>query len=741
MKKYLILLLLLTGVLGQDVFGAEFSAATRRLHARLSDGLQKGLPAGSILTQRERERFLVRRMDDVLSVRALIRIEASSFSDAELEAIGVRLDRRCGDIASVTIPLSALTDLDAIPSILRVDIDTPVRKRLDRAGSDVRVDRVHDGTSWPFPRRGDGVIIGVIDDGFDYTHPVFRDQDGALRILSAWDQRSRSGPHPAGFSYGSEWKTADALLNQSHDSPDGDEYGTHGTHVASIACGRAADTGSRYQGMAPDAGLVLVSLGGGAASIFDAIEYIHAVADREGKPAVINMSLGSHTGPHDGTSILDRYFDRKAGPGKILVGSAGNEGNADLHLSHVFSGDTIGTAPGLYRENGTESGLIEIWGAPDIPVSVAAGLFDEATGQMVYQGGFTSSEIDRAFQSTYRLPSSGDEFRIDGGAVRRDSYNTRPNIQIEITNATEYTAVIAVTASEGTAHLWNTSEEPFSDLDFPGLFRQGDNLYSVGEVGGTAKRVISVGAYVTRIEYESIDGWTYRVGEEADLHKLATFSSRGPTVDGRVKPDIAAPGQVLIAAASSQSQGVLEEEIAEKLQNRWPLAAYGGTSMAAPVVTGIVALMLEADPSLGPSDILSVLKRTARRDAWTGVIPSGGSTLWGAGKIDALESVRDAVTSVADGPAILPDGFRLDQNAPNPFNPGTRITFFLPAASDIRLSLVDVTGREIGTLAEGRYESGTHTIHLRSAHLASGIYFYRLKSGSFRQTRKMMVIR
>ncbi len=724
----------------QMLFSAEFSASAKRLYGKLENGLQKGFSSETVLSTSDQKQFLIRQAYGVLSVRALIWV-SPSFSKDELDAIGVRLDRLDGEFGSVTIPLGALSALSKISSIRWVEIDMPLETRLDFAAADVRANLVRTGSGLSSPHRGEGVIVGVIDNGFDYTHPVFQDASGALRIATVWDQLSVSGLPPSGYSYGSEWKTSNQILNQKHDNPLLGAYKTHGTHVASIACGRAADQAGKYWGMASEARVIFVSLGGGASNIFDAIEYIFDFADAAGQPAVVNMSIGSHTGPHDGTSILDRYFDRSVGAGKILVGAAGNEGNDSLHIAHTFTGDTIGTAPVLQNDGNSESGLIEMWGAPNTSFSVSAGLFDKASGQMIYGGDFTSSNLDRSFQATYHIPGGG-TLKIDGGAVKKTAYNDRPNIQLELTNNTTYQAVIAVTASSGMVHLWNISDAPFRDLGHPEYFVKGDGEYSVGEVGGTSKSVISVGAYVTKTEYHSIDGFTYRTEDENQLDGLAAFSSHGPTVDGRVKPDITAPGEIVVAAASSESPEVTSNEIVEKIQNKWPLAAFGGTSMSSPMVAGIVALMLDANPSLTPAQILSIFKNTARQDAHTGTLPSGGSNLWGVGKVDALAAVQTVEPSdVVNSDQIFPKGFKLYQNTPNPFNPSTQISFYLPKVSDVRLSVIDLTGRAIATVTEGRFDPGDYTVVFDASSLASGVYFYRLQAGVFQQSRKLMVLK
>ena len=197
------------------------------------------------------------------------------------------------------------------------------------------------------PFRGKDVVIGIIDYGFQYDHITFFDAEtrSDLRIKRVWNQNATGDTPPVGFSGGREYKTQEEILAAKYDDST-DDIG-HGTHVAGIATG--AFTGNVYRGVAPEADVALVSYkmddsSSSNVSISNGIKYIYDYATSVNKPCVVNMSLGMHLGPHDGTSTFDVVCDQMQGEGKLLVGSAGNEGADKVHVEKTLAeGDSLKT--------------------------------------------------------------------------------------------------------------------------------------------------------------------------------------------------------------------------------------------------------------------------------------------------------------------------------------------------------------------------------------------------------------
>ena len=165
----------------------------------------------------------------------------------------------------------------------------------------------------------------------------------------------------------------------------------------------------------------------------------------------------------------------------------------------------------------------------------------------------------------------------------------------------------------------------------------GDNQNGISEPS-CADDVISVAAYAT--QYATASGSL--VGGA-----LASFSSKGPRYDGAMKPDIAAPGVGIASAISSFTDGNYTSVANTNFNNTtYRFAKFSGTSMASPMVAGVAALMLEANPYLSSAQVKEIMMQTARQDNYTGAIPNEGSPLWGAGKINAYAAVQLAVQTL-----------------------------------------------------------------------------------------------
>ncbi|MDO8945057.1 MAG: S8 family serine peptidase, partial [Desulfobacterales bacterium] len=247
-----------------------------------------------------------------------------------------------------------------LENVRRLESTREMHSELDLSLPETRADIVHTG---PPGRRGEGVIVGIIDSGIDFTHPSFRKSDGTSRILLLWDQglTPQGGEiSPSGAGFGVEYSRADinaALMTV-------DPFATvrhrdiapmHGTHVAGIAVGDGSIAGEgkpafSFVGLAPEADIIVVANRSGSvegigtsSNTLDAVNYIFDRAGAMQKPAVINMSLGDNLGPHDGSSLLERGIDNLlGGAGRAFVKSAGNAGADNIHASGaVATGESV----------------------------------------------------------------------------------------------------------------------------------------------------------------------------------------------------------------------------------------------------------------------------------------------------------------------------------------------------------------------------------------------------------------
>ncbi|NNF07173.1 MAG: S8 family serine peptidase, partial [Candidatus Eisenbacteria bacterium] len=251
---------------------------------------------------------------------------------AQLAQLGIELKTRAGRVSTATISpdvISRLTQVDGLEAIRLARYTKPL---LDVSVPAVQADHVRElmKDDWT-GHTGEGVVIGIIDSGIDTTHPDFQNPDGSTRIAYYWAQGDDFGPPPS-IGYGSEWDAA-AINASAVTKPD--DIG-HGTHVAGIAAGNGRATGGgedpyRFPGLAPEATIIMVATDFREDHLVDAIDYIFDKALAMGFPAVVNMSLGTQAGPHDGTAAVDQAIDALSGSGKMVVAAAGNEGNDRIH--------------------------------------------------------------------------------------------------------------------------------------------------------------------------------------------------------------------------------------------------------------------------------------------------------------------------------------------------------------------------------------------------------------------------
>jgi len=283
-----------------------------------------------------KERFNLSQKNGKLYVSSFLKVK-ESVDIQKMTTMGIVLNSKSGAIYTALIPIENLEPLFSVKGVEYVDIAQKVEMKLDNARTLTSVNEVHAGTNLSQAYTGEGVIVGIIDGGFDYTHPTFYNSGGSeYRISRVWNQKEE-GNYPTGLEYGNELIGKTAILAAKHD---GLGEGSHGTHVAGIA-GGSGSVSSAYKGVAYGSELVLVPTDMSTKGIADGIYYILDYAASVDKPAVVNISIGGHSGPHDGTSTFDQWCEGIVGEGAILVGAAGNEGSDNLHLDYQLGNDEI----------------------------------------------------------------------------------------------------------------------------------------------------------------------------------------------------------------------------------------------------------------------------------------------------------------------------------------------------------------------------------------------------------------
>jgi len=677
----------------------------------------------SIRIKKLQNRFLIKKISNQDFVNAFILLNDHANLEV-LKANGVKINTVLPNIITAQVPVLNIENIAMLPEVKNLQIAIPVHPKLDKARLLTNVDQVQKGTGLPIPFSGKHVVVGIIDSGIEYGHINFYDSTGTtFRIKRVWDQNITGTP-PVGFSYGKEYATQTSILAAQFDN----QTETHGTHVTGIACGADKSNGNIYYGVAGEADIALVSYNlkdstTDNVSISDGIKYLYNYATSVNEPCVVNMSLGTHIGPHDGTSAFDQVCDGLQGKGRLLVGAAGNEGSDSMHISQTFSpaNPTLKTFFTYYK-NTQLIGLSDIWGDANKTFSIRVVVYNTTTGTEIY----TTPVFNAAtsFSNTYTLTSTNGAVGSLQIFTERNAVNNKPNAFVgsDMTSIKAGNSIgIIITAQDGTVHAWADDFYSYFISNKLNGWSNGNSNNSVSEIGGTGKQIISVGAYVSKTTFTNTLGQSYRSSET--LNNIASFSSTGPTIDGRTKPDIAAPGSLVV---SSYSSAIITDPnyssyiIKKNIVNGIPYY-YGqlqGTSMATPMVTGILALWLEAKNDLTPADIRTILQQTSISDSYTGTIPITGSNTWGFGKIDALNGIISCL-KIAELQKIQSS----NENYfiyPNPVI-GSLTILFGKRDSNIVVTLYSTNGQKVFTKQIGDV-SIAQEININLPDISAGVY-------------------
>ncbi|TGV03390.1 S8 family serine peptidase [Flavivirga rizhaonensis] len=554
------------------------------------------------------------------------------------------------NLITALIPVNSFELVSDNDCIKYLDIGVPFKTLLDEARYYTNTDEVHQGLGLNSRYDGSGVIVGIIDGGFDFTHPTFKDSNGDLRISKVWIQGDDSGTNPNGYNYGTEYAGETQILTKQTDT----NTGSHGTHVTGIAAGiGTGGSGDEFKGIAYNSEIVLVSytipfeqsISNRSTNLIDALNYLVNYSKSVNKPLVINMSLGSHYGSHDGTSLLDQEIDSLVDDGIIIVGSAGNEGSKKLHMTSSFN--TEETKYYFIENNQNLAAIVDIWGATNTNFDVSFSIYNTINDEWIdVHSNFYNTNNSSNNQLELNDAIDNDKWTIDY-IIPTLEPNLRPRAIVIINYSNDLSLndgdifVLEIKAQNTNVHAWVTTDgSTFENYGYSTV-EDGDTNITIGEIGGTANNIITVGAYTTKNNYTDFQGNNHNIPFLGLVGDIASFSSKGPTVDGRIKPDITAPGNVVVSSVNSFDNDFTSTsaEVVARMTDGfkdWWFATSQGTSMSAPVVTGIIALWLEARPDLDVNDIKAIFDNTAIQDSFTGTI---NNNTWGRGKIDAWLSM------------------------------------------------------------------------------------------------------
>lgn len=582
-----------------------------------------------------------------------------------------------GSIYILSIPLNRIASLSDHAEVVRIEAGKRTTAQMDTTRIVTNAVAVNQGDLLPQGYTGQGVIVGVQDIGFDLTHPTFFSADmKRYRIRALWDQLSKD-TLASSLYVGRDYVGRNALLTAKH-SYDGATQ-THGTHTAGIAVGSGTEgTGDvpRYRGIAYDADIVLVANAtSNNAALIDAaayykytyatdalgFKYIFDFAKKERKPCVINFSEGGHQDFRGDDQLYYEILDSLTGAGAILVASAGNDADFVNYIHKPIGEERVGsfvlgnpkrayfsvktTAPFIFRlkiYEDRQNPLVIDLKTEDILSKEKSLLLDSLkVGNTVYRW------------AAIGYPSSYDknERVFDLQLLSPLCLGCEVPISLELVGAN---ADVRLYRIQG--YLVPNSLN--SQLD------AGNHTHSIHSPS-SAPSVICVGATAYRTEFVNYLGERkqYNNGEHG---RRTSFSGVGPTLDGRTKPDVMAPGQNIVSSYNSfyvnnpAASGVTASSIIRLFEHdgsTYAWASDSGTSMSAPVVTGAIALWLQAYPQLTPEDCLEIFRTTCKHYDSSLVYPNN---LYGYGEIDIYAGLKEVLKKAAAG--IQPNALENDKS-------------------------------------------------------------------------------
>jgi len=514
-------------------------------------------------------------------------------------------------------------------------------------------------------------------------HGDFKDSLGNTRVKYVWDQKVNYQPaHQANnYTYGVEWTASeiDSKLATHDDNPQ--EFG-HGSNVTGVAASNGLATGN-FRGVAPEVNIISVATDfnkpNWLQTVVEAVDYIYSKADSLGMPCVINASIGTYVGSHDGKDIAARMIDSLITQknGRAFVCAAGNAGKIPFHLQQQPQNDTAFT---WFESNLTQWGglgglYFEFWAdtadLKQLKFSIGADkqssgsykfrgrtVFDSIQNRLnvIYDDSIISPQGNRiATIKTYAEQSAG-RYKVEVAIINPDSANYLYRLE---------------TTGTGKIDLWSSytlfRHSQMKQLNLPNQsqfpaivnYVKPDSLQSIVSSFTCLPSVITVGNYTNRTTYTDVSNTFRTVPFKAGL--ISENSSLGPTRTGIQKPDNSTAGDYMFAAGRLSTIATAIQSNPAKVSQDSMHFRNGGTSMASPTVAGMVALYLEQCPNSGYLQIEQDLRNTAKADQFTKSLPNNK---WGDGKADAFQFLKTNIftasisgsTSICNGDSILLSG-------------------------------------------------------------------------------------
>ena len=675
------------------------------------------------------------------------------FNDGNIDFgdVDVDLVARIGnDMAVVGATPAAMEQLAELPQVMRISLGNEVTPLMNAGRAATFVDDVHAGIGLDRAYTGKGVVAGLYDTGLDVNHINFKDAAGQPRTKSLYV-----------YSSGNPTRYTDATSISNFTTETTGE--THGTHVLGIMAGgykgsadfsyfgsngRAAltlqdEAGSAipYYGVATDADLSVACGPLSQSYIVSGVQLISQYAKSKGQPCVINLSVGNNIGPHDGTDATSRALD-EIGKDAIIFISAGNEGDENISIS--TTGENIKTfvAQDAWTAN-VANGMIDIWGSDNQVYTVRVFAYNRGTGREVFSytldKNLAGSSVKQSDMTGWSSSSLSGTLTVSSNI---DTGNNRYNVVITPNVKSSNTQIvlgIAIEPKPGQTVDGFVRNLVFASFSQPG-FTNGTPDNSINGMA-CGKNVITVGSFSSSRAFPYIANGnkassTSYVGA-ADVGSRSNFSSYGwNTGNYETLPHVCAPGEVIVSSVSKYYVDTHANQMISALytmpgdglfirNSTW--APMQGTSMASPFAAGVVALWLEADPTLKVSDVKDIIAKTSTTD----LMINSEIEKWGAGKINALEGLKEVLSRKSDG---VDDVIADVEKALVTTTDGRNYEIFVPGAKKVEATVYSLAGLGVAAAT-----ADNNTLALNAGNVAPGVYLLGIVTDRGSETRKILI--
>lgn len=563
------------------------------------------------------------------------------------------------NVVVASLPADLIEAFAENESVDYVEFGRTFDVKMDFARKSSTVDNVHAGFDYDgsvVSYTGKGVVAGLMDTGIDPNHVNFTDATGTSRVKEAYD-----------FNKNISAVTPTAVKRFTTDT----SGETHGTHVAGIMTGAynregeytymssatarivSSATGNiPYYGVATGADVVMSGGSLTNANILKGIANIVNYGKAAGIPAVVNLSLGSNDGPHDGTGALEQSISKYAKDAIICV-AAGNEGDSKMFAGKKFTEDD--TVLKTIVQDGTSSG-IDIWTNSSEPVTVSIGFYASLTRKFTPFATVTEAGQTVAADNSFKTSMSGSCVLSSEVNVKNNRYHVLISGSFQPSTSRNSVAIQieGKAGQEVYVYGFGNSYTSFTSNSIAG-FTDGT---TDGTISGLAcaEGVIAVGSYTTRSSWPTFAGaYSYNTGSGLKVGEISSFSSYGSSYQGESLPHVSAPGAAIVSSFNRYYTNSLNATSLNSATTAKVVPATGhthywgatqGTSMACPYVAGTVALWLEADPTLTAERVIEIFKTTSVASTSTDPLIV---KQWGAGKLDALEGIKEVLRTKGSG--------------------------------------------------------------------------------------------